>query len=335
MLHSTVAWIVRWRSGMSRDGRHEEREHLVEPSEHHGGRQRADAGGGELDRERHALERAADARDAVGVLVGHLEARVGRPRAVDGTAAPRRRSEIASSGGARGVGRQRERLARRTRARRGSAAVPGSSRGTSRRAGRAAARTTSGAAGEDLLEVVEHDEVAAAGARDAELLAERPVAGVAHAELARDRRAARRPGRDVLERRRTSPGRTAPRRSLATSMASRLLPMPPGPTSVTTPPSRRRRASRAASRPRARGRPPRCTATGMRVAAAGVLGDVRVAGARDASNRSASRVARSASIELGELLRRGERRVRTRCRRCGCASSSSTRRSSRSAGCFR
>ena len=46
----------------------------------------------------------------------------------------------------------------------------------------------SGGRVQHLLEVVEHDEVAAAGARHAQLLGERAVARVAHAELARDRR---------------------------------------------------------------------------------------------------------------------------------------------------
>ena len=60
----------------------EQRQHAVEPREHGRGREGADAGGGELDRQRHALERPADAGDVLGVLVGHVEPGVRGPRAI-------------------------------------------------------------------------------------------------------------------------------------------------------------------------------------------------------------------------------------------------------------
>ena len=60
----------------------EQGKHAVEPGEHRGRGEGADAGGRQLDRERHALERAADAGDVRGVLGGHVEPGVGGPGAI-------------------------------------------------------------------------------------------------------------------------------------------------------------------------------------------------------------------------------------------------------------
>jgi hypothetical protein len=81
-----------------------------------------------------ALERPADACDVLGVVVGQLEARVGGAVRGHGTAARRRRAEMASMRGPRRVGRQRRAARRRRRARR-RIAQSGAARHEERRVG--------------------------------------------------------------------------------------------------------------------------------------------------------------------------------------------------------
>ena len=62
-------------------GGHQQRKHPIESPACRRG-ERADAGGRELDRQGHALERLADARDIRGVVLGDVESRVGGPGAI-------------------------------------------------------------------------------------------------------------------------------------------------------------------------------------------------------------------------------------------------------------
>ncbi len=186
MLHSTVAWMVRCRSGTSRAEVTRSGRHPVQPREHRGRGEGADAGRRELDGERHALERPADAGDIRGVLGGHVEPGIRRPRAVAEESHGRRLQDRVDRR-LDGVGRHRERVDVEDLL--AAHAEPRATRHEERRAGQVGQqRHDVGRRVEHLLEVVEHDEVATAGPRDAQLLGERPVAGVAHAELACDRR---------------------------------------------------------------------------------------------------------------------------------------------------
>ena len=310
MLHSTVAWIVRWRSGMSRAAVTSSGQHPIEPSEHRRGRERPDAGRRELDRERHALERPADAGDAVGVLVGQVEARVGGASAIEeephrGRRRRSHRSTPAAGSGGSPSGSTSKTRSPRTRRRARLVTRNG-------RVGQVVEQRHDIGGGRDhLLEAVEHDEVAPAGAGDAELLAERHVGRVAHPELPGDRREHVRGVAHVLEHHERHPVERARRHCRATSIASRLLPIPPGPTSVTSrcvssrEPLEQRR-DRALAADRLGERHGKVVACRPEVSAASARRD----GRRDASNRSASRIARSASMSSASSSAARERRVR-------------------------
>ena len=170
---------------VARSGR-EEREDAVEPREHRGGRQGADPRCRELERERHALERLADAHDIRRVLGGQVEPGISGPGAIPEHPHSRGLEQLLD----RGLGvflRKGKRfdvedvLAPH--------AQPGAARHEERRAGERGQQGEDIHGGRDhLLEVVEHDEVAAAGARRSDLLVEGAVARVAHPEVAGDRR---------------------------------------------------------------------------------------------------------------------------------------------------
>ena len=144
-------------------------------------RQQLDARGRELDRERDALEPAADLRDRLEVLVGELEARLGLLRALDEEL---HRGRV---GGGRARPRARRAAAPRTRARRGREAAPGSWRAPSGPARRRAARRSSAAAGSTCSKLSSTSSVGASPRRSAIASDERPVRRLADAEHVGDR----------------------------------------------------------------------------------------------------------------------------------------------------
>ncbi len=159
---------------------------MVESFQHGRRREHADADRRELDRQRHAVERPADARDIRGVVLGDVESRIDRSRAVAEQSDGRCGHDL---GGCRvrGIRRQVQRvdvehvlLAQ---------PEPGPTRHQHLRVGQCGQQRRDQWGGRDhLLEVVEHDEVVATGAGECEQVDQRPVSQVAHPEPSSDRR---------------------------------------------------------------------------------------------------------------------------------------------------
>ena len=138
---------------------------MVETLEQRFGREEPQSRGGELERERQTVQPLADGRDGFGVLVRQLEgASVSAARA-------RTPSNATGRAGARAA---RARYSRSAAIRSGVLLVV-----TIRSAGqRAIRRDTSGAADDDLLEVVEEQERFLVADQRGEALAERALFGL-------------------------------------------------------------------------------------------------------------------------------------------------------------
>ena len=239
---------------------------------------------------------------SVGVLGGHVEPRDRRPARGRGTAARPARRDLGRRSPASRVGRQGERLDVEDLLAAHAGAGRDSSRGTSRRAASVSSVATSGAASTTCSKL------------SSTMRSRRPARATPSCSISGRSPVSRTPSSraiagstsrglaHVLERHERHPVEPVAARACATSIARRLLPIPPGPTSVTSRVRRRRRATRAASRPRARGRPPSVYGSGdapgrrRRRRCADPRRRRSARRARDASNRSASRVARSASM---------------------------------------
>ena len=122
-------------------------------------RQQLHARSRQLDRERHALEAAADLGDRADVVVGELEARLGLLRALDEEL---HRGRV---GRGRRPARARRAAAPGTRARRGRAAAPGSSRAPSASGTAASSSATSAAAGSTCSKLSSTSSVGASPSR--------------------------------------------------------------------------------------------------------------------------------------------------------------------------
>ena len=231
------------------------------------GREQAHLRRGELDRQRQPLEAPADVGDGGGVLVGERRSRAWPPargRRTARTAGELRRA-VERSRAAASVGR-RQRLRPRRPARRGCAARCGWSRGSSPAArpctaGRAPARhrrsarscrARSARAGPSSARAMRSSSAGLAVVADAER-SRRSSAAAARAR-ARPRAATKYDavGEEVLGC------------ACATSIASRLLPIPPGPIRLTTRSLAAVEQLAHLARGRARGRSSSCRATGMR-----------------------------------------------------------------------
>jgi hypothetical protein len=220
-LQATVASIVRCRSGMSRapvtSSGSTDRAARASPT----GGEGPDAGGGELDRERDAPRAHDRCGRCLGVFGRELEARIRRSGSVD-EQADRRRVLIASNDARVGSGGTTSGATSNTRSpRTRSRARLVTRNDASGRSLRSC--TSSGAAPSTCSKLSSTMRVAAAGAGDAELFAQRPVGGVAHAELARESPAPRRPVRAGAPATRRSRGSKRLARAARHSIASRLL----------------------------------------------------------------------------------------------------------------
>ena len=105
---------------------------------------------------------------------------------------------------------------------------------------------------DDLLEVVEHQQEVSLPQRRGELLRRRTAGELAQVQGVGDRRDTRSGSRTAARETKTTPSANAVSSSLATSIASRVLPTPPGPVSVTSRISGRRSRSHTAARSRSR-----------------------------------------------------------------------------------
>ncbi len=218
----------------------EQQQSVVEPLEQGRGGQGADAGGGELDRKRQPVERGADVGDGPGVRGRDGEIWSGPPARETRTARPTR----IAAGVPRLLSCRASRAARRDRrARRIGEAGRGSSRAASRplrlrRSPRPPVRRRERA----------RSCRARAGARDPADAGQDPPRGssslVARTPRARAAVVRTRSGSWSGARpTNTTPSAKSSRSSAATSMASRVLPVPPVPVNVTSRTSGRRSRS--------------------------------------------------------------------------------------------
>ena len=143
--------------------RGEDREDAIEARHQRLGSEDADASRRELDRQRHAVERSADAGHGLGVLLGEVETGIRRSRAVPEQADRRRRQDLLQRGA---VGSDRQ--AQRVDVVHVLVPQPESrpTRHEHRRIGQARQERRNHRRGCDhLLEVIEHDQVSPAGTR--------------------------------------------------------------------------------------------------------------------------------------------------------------------------
>ena len=163
---------------------------MIEPLEQRLRGQEPQPGGGELDRERQAVEPPADCCDGFRVLGRQLERASGRPRALDEQAiAGLDRPPRGSSSGASGYSRSAAILS-------GVLLVV-----TIRSAGqRSTSAATSGAADDELLEVVQEQERLLVADQRGDAFAQRALLGLLHVERVRERRDELRRVGDVGER---------------------------------------------------------------------------------------------------------------------------------------
>ena len=214
------------------------------------GRERAQPGRRQLDRQRQTVQAGADLRDRGGILRGQGKARVGglgargeeRDRLVAGNVGQR----LVTGGSGSGSGRHREVLL----ARHAEHGPAGHERLQPRAGAQEVGDVRRGV--DDLLEVVQHQEQVFRPQRGGELLRRRPVGEFAQVQGVGDRRDDEVGIADRGEGDEDRAVGEAASNSAATSIARRVLPTPPGPVSVTRRTSGRRSRSRTAATSRSR-----------------------------------------------------------------------------------